>query len=312
MIDIFTDSLRQARNTLVRLAVNCAAIPAVLQLFQHNRSIYALGVGKMSYVAGKFAASLRSIGADAHYLDSTHLVHGDIGVIRSGSIAFVFSKSGNSSELKAVVPAFREKSITVVLLTNNKRSPLAECCDHLLELCVEHEGDALNLMPLASTLSAMALADALVACLARQWDFTPEQFGKLHPAGQIGANLNRNLCDLIAWPKRRPFVRVGATVSDAMRAIAFGHCGIACVVDENDRLIGIVSDGDLRRALLDSTIDIHGILDCCINRAPIVIDANASLGDAYRLMEASERKLAAIPVLSNGACHGVILVHDLF
>jgi arabinose-5-phosphate isomerase len=266
----------------------------------------------MSFIAGKFAASLRSIGTDAHFLDSTHLAHGDLGTIRDGSFVFVFSKSGNSSELKTVIPSFRHRSNKVILITNNDRSPLASSSDFILRLQIEEEGDELNILPLASTLSAMALADAIVAVLAKQRGFSSAQFGTFHPAGQIGANLNRKLADVSAWRTRKPFVRRDASVSEAMKAIGAYLCGLACVVDADNHLIGVVSDGDLRRALMNSEVDVHGSLDSCMNHDPIVIDASSSFEEAYQLMEASERKLAAVPVVSGSLCLGVMLVHDLF
>jgi arabinose-5-phosphate isomerase len=198
------------------------------------------------------------------------------------------------------------------VITNNERSPVATMSDITLHLSVEHEGELLNLMPLASTLSAMALADAIVSALASQWKFSAVQFGKFHPAGQLGANLNRNLADVIAWKARKPFINRDSTVSEAMKVIGSYLCGLACVVDSDDSLIGLVSDGDLRRSLMSSAIDIHGKIDACMNLNPIVIDASSSLEDAYRIMEAGERKLSAIPVVSEKQCLGVMLVHDLF
>ena len=308
----FLRCLECSRKAIDQLSSNETLIPQLIASITPEKEIYSLGVGKMAFIAGKFAASLRTIGAHAHFLDSTHLAHGDLGVIRDHSLLFVFSKSGNSEELKTVIPSFRNRSNMVVLITNNDRSPLAALSDIILRLQVEAEGDRLNLMPLASTLSAMALADAIVAVLAGSQGFTAVQFGEYHPAGQIGANLNRKLADAIGWKARKPFVNKNASISDTMKTIGSHLCGLACVVDGDDQLVGVVSDGDLRRALMNSPTDIHGTIDACINFTPITIESSSTFEEAYRIMESGKRKLSAIPVISGARCLGVMLVHDLF
>jgi arabinose-5-phosphate isomerase len=308
----FFHSLECGKRAIENLASNESRVSALGASISIESTIYTLGIGKMAFVAAKFSASLRSLGVDAHFLDSTHLAHGDLGAIRRNSFVFAFTKSGNSAELKTVIPFFLDRSNTVVVITNNERSPVAAMGDITLLLNVEDEGDPLNLMPLASTLSAMALADAFVASLASQWKFSAAQFGNFHPAGQIGANLNRNLADLSTWKARKPFVRANASISEAMKAIGSHLCGLACVVDVDGRLIAVVSDGDLRRALMDSAVGIHGKINTCMNPHPTVIDASATFEDAYRIMESGSQKLSAIPVVSESICLGVMLVHDLF
>lgn len=308
----FITCLECARDTIHRLKSNEAKIPRVLACFTPEKTIYTLGIGKMAFIAGKFAASLRSMGINSHFLDSTHLAHGDLGAIRDTAVAFVFSKSGNSAELKTVIPHFRNRLNTVVLITNNERSPLASESDITLLLNVEDEGDKLNLMPLASTLAAMALADSITAVLANHLNFTAAQFGGFHPAGQIGTNLNRNLADIHTWKTRRPFIRRDALISEAMHAIGSHLCGLACVVDDECKLIGVVTDGDLRRALMNSVVDIHGRIESCINFEPTLIKSSSRLEDAYRIMESGAKKLSAVPVVSDSRCLGVMLVHDLF
>jgi arabinose-5-phosphate isomerase len=308
----FITCLKCAGDAIQRLRSNEDKIPRIVACFAPHKTVYTLGIGKMAFIAGKFAASLRSMGINSHFLDSTHLAHGDLGAVCNGGVVFVFSKSGNSSELKTVIPYFRNHLNTIVLITNNDRSPLASESDITLLLNVEKEGDKLNLMPLASTLAAMALADSIIAVLASHRNFTASQFGGFHPAGQIGTNLNRNLTDINTWKTRRPFIRRNALISEAMQAIGSHLCGLACVVDDDYKLIGVVTDGDLRRALMGSVVNIHGDLESCINFNPTVIESSSRLEDAYRIMESGARKLTAVPVISNSHCLGVMLVHDLF
>ncbi|MFN9368669.1 MAG: SIS domain-containing protein [Planctomycetia bacterium] len=279
-------------------------------LTNEARCIYSCGVGKMSFIAGKFAASLRSVGVEAHFLDATHLAHGDLGVIRKHSTAVLFSKSGNSSELKAIAPFLKALSVTVILVSGSPRSPLAQYADLVIHLPGEQEGDTHNLLPLCSTLSAMAVADVIVSIVADQRKFDANVFAANHPAGQIGLNLNRRVEDLVAWRARTPFICPNATIADAMEAIGVALCGLACVVSKGT-LVAIVSDGDLRRALIGN-VAITDPVEMCWNRNPVTVDVTFTLKQVYDLMEHTTKKVNAAPVVTGTDCLGVMTIHDLF
>jgi arabinose-5-phosphate isomerase len=305
----FQSSAAAAINQLhfVRAEVLALASSAV-----KSTQIYSLGVGKMSYIAGKFAASLRSIGMDAHFLDATHLAHGDLGVLRRESLAVIFSKSGNSSELKVITPFLKGNGAQVALVTARRQSPLAECADIIIPLSLTQEGDKHNLLPLCSTLLAMAIGDAVISVISDIKLFTPESFAAFHPAGQIGLNLNRCVADLTKWKSRTPFISPDATCSEAMEAIGKALCGLACVLNQNGELIAIVSDGDLRRALVSKKIEFNEPIQSILNHNPTTVQVSFNLRQVYDLMEGATRKFYAIPVLDKKKCIGVMNIHDLF
>lgn len=274
--------------------------------------IYALGVGKMSYIAGKFAASLRSIGVEAHFLDATHLAHGDLGVVCKGALVVIFSKSGNSSELKAVAPYLKSHAKSLVLVTAQQQSPLAEFADKIISLPFTEEGDTFNLLPLSSTLLAMAIGDAIVALVADFVKFSPDGFASFHPAGQIGLNLNRCVSDLTKWKTRQPFLPPDASCAQAMEAIGKALCGLACILNHEGELIAIVSDGDIRRALVNNKIGITDPVKSIWNTRPATVGVSSNLRDVYDLMEGQTKKLYALPVLEGKKCLGIMNIHDLF
>jgi arabinose-5-phosphate isomerase len=309
VFDQFQTSAAFAINQLrfVRAEVLALASAAI-----KSSQIYALGVGKMSYIAGKFASSLRSIGIDAHFLDATHLAHGDLGVLRRDSLAVIFSKSGNSAELKVIAPFLKKIGVHVALVTAQRQSPLVEYADNIISLSIKEEGDKYNLLPLCSTLSAMAIGDSIISVIADMRLFTPNIFSEFHPAGQIGLNLNRCVSDLTKWKTRTPFISLDATCSEAMEAIGKALCGLACVLNQDGELVAIVSDGDLRRALVSGKIKFNDAIKSIWNKNPAIVEVGFNLRQVYDLMEGTNRKIYAVPVLDKKKCLGVMNIHDLF
>ena len=281
-------------------------------LAENRRGIIALGVGKSSFIARKFVASLQSLSKEAHFMHPTEALHGDVGLLAEGHVCCAISKSGNSQELNALLPIIRQRGATLIALTNVASSPLGRAADVVLPLRVGSEGDEHNLLPLASCEASLFICDYLVLRVAAKTGFTPELFKSNHPGGQIGLNLSRRLVDLPEWQDRKPFVSEGATLIEALIQISASRAGICCVVDPSGVLLGVVTDGDVRRAITQGTDLRTARVKDIMNKTPKVVMIDTPLTKILDAMECGERKIASMPVLAaGGRCAGIVQIHDL-
>lgn len=309
--------LKEFASNLLNSVQALLADEAVLEraanvLAQAKEPVIAIGVGKSSFIARKFAASLQSISRSAHFLHPTEALHGDSGIVTGEQICVIISKSGNSAEINALLPLLQGRRTSIIAITNLSASPLARTAEIVLPLHISTEGDTHNLLPLVSCEVSLFICDYLVSRVADLRGFVPAVFAGNHPAGQIGLNLNRSLEDLPEWRQRRPYVTVESTLLEALVKISESHAGLCCVVGKDERLLGVVTDGDVRRAITRG-IDIQQTsAGEIMNPRPLVVKVEATLNDILNLLEAGERKIAAAPVIDEQhRCQGVLLIHDL-
>lgn len=289
----------------------CQAVGLILE---HAGKVVVSGAGKSGQVARKLTATLCSIGIPAVFLHAAEAAHGDLGVLAQGDPCVLISKSGATSELVRLLPALREAQSPLIGIIGNRNSPLAKEVDVLLDASVNGEASPLSPVPTASTIVAMALGDALAVALMQARNFTAADFGRNHPGGQLGRNLRLQVSaamhvgDEVAWARRDDSIK--------KIVIAMTRCplGAACVTSEDGRLEGLITDGDLRRAL-ETHDDIRCLCAADIMTVrPVTIGPDARLQEALELMENRARQISVLPVVQNedGRCLGLIRLHDVY
>jgi arabinose-5-phosphate isomerase len=288
-------------------------IRAVELILAHPGKIVVTGIGKSGHIARKMVATLCSTGTAAVFLHPAEAVHGDLGIYTPGDPTVLISKNGASAELQALVPLLRQFRSPLIGILGNTASPLAQQVDVLLDGSVEREADPNNLAPTASAITALALGHALAIALMAARNFTPEEFGRFHPGGQLGRNLKLTVAEAMHGPDEAAFVAPEAAVKDVIIAMTRRPLGGACVVEAGGRLAGFITDGDLRRALTNHD-DIRSLSARDIMTvSPVTIEPDASLGQALELMERRRSQISVLPVVdANGRAAGILRIHDIY
>lgn len=284
-----------------------------LILARPERKLVVTGIGKSGHVGRKIVATLRSTGSPAVFLHPAEAVHGDLGVYAPGDPTLMISKSGTTAELLRLLPRLRELDSPSIGILGRPCSPLGKGMDVVLDATVEREADRHDLVPTASAIVALALGDALAMALSEARAFTVEEFGQRHPGGQIGRNLRSRVREVMHAAGAVAWARPGDPLKQVVILMTAHPLGAACVVDEEGRLAGLITDGDLRRAL-QAHDDIRPLRAADVmTRAPIAIGPDALLIDALRLMENRPSQISVLPVTeAGGRCLGVIRIHDLY
>ena len=288
-------------------------IRAVDLVLAHPGKVVVTGIGKSGHIARKIVATLCSTGTAAVFLHPAEAVHGDLGIYTPGDPTVFLSKSGSSAELLALVPLLRDFRSPLIGILGSASSPLAAHLDVFLDASVDREADPNNLAPTASSVTALALGDALAIALMCARNFTPEEFGRFHPGGQLGRNLRLSVAEMMHSGDEVAWVPPDAGLKDVIIAMTRWPLGGACVVDPDRRLAGFITDGDLRRAL-SAHDDIRGLCAGDImTTTPVTIAPDASLGEALERMERRTSQISVLPVVdASGRALGIIRLHDVF
>jgi len=284
---------------------------AVDLLLNCNGKLVLLGTGKSGIAARKLASTLTSTGTAAIYLHSTDALHGDIGIVTSEDVAVALSNSGESEELVAVLTHLRHRDVPILAIVGELDSSIARRADAALDASVDEEACPLNLAPTASTTVAMALGDALAAVLMTARGFTAEDFALNHPAGTLGRRLTLRVGDLM---HESPGVGEDATFMEVLEAITRYGLGAVNVVGSNERLVGIITDGDVRRSVQRSgSIGLDEVTARrMMSTEPTIVGPATLAYDALRLMEERPSQIAVLPVIDeDGRCVGLLRLHDV-
>ncbi|HZT33488.1 MAG TPA: KpsF/GutQ family sugar-phosphate isomerase [Bryobacteraceae bacterium] len=279
----------------------------------HPGKTVVTGIGKSGHIARKIVATLRSTGTPAVFLHPAEAMHGDLGVCSPGDPTLIFSKSGASVELLRLVPSLREFRSPLIGILGNPASPLGAEMDVVLDASVEREADPHNLVPTASVVVALGVGHALTVALMEARGFTPEQFGRYHPAGQLGRNLRVCVAEAMHREDEIAWARPEDSLKDVVIAMTARPLGAACVAGPDRRLEGLITDGDLRRAL-QAHDDIRGLRAAnLMTRRPVTIHPEARLLEALRRMEDRPSQISLLPVVdSEGRCLGLLRLHDIY
>ena len=278
--------------------------------------IVCTGIGKSGHVMKKVAATLASTGSPSLFLHTAEAIHGDLGMIAKGDLVLAASFSGRSDELTMMMPLLRERGIPVVAITGNADSPLARAADVHLCAAIDKEACPLNLAPTASTTATLALGDALAMALLDARGFTPEDFAQFHPGGNLGRRL-RAVEAVMHSGDEVPLVPGDTLLRDALYTMSSKGFGILGVT-EADRLVGVLSDGDLRRMIADPTVDTDGLfaqpVAAAMKGAPKQVERRARVQDALSLME--QHRITALFVTETtdegSPVVGIVHLHDLW
>lgn len=290
-------------------------IERVVQLLAGCKGkIVILGVGKSGIIAQKIAATMTSTGTGALYLHPSDALHGGIGIINSEDAVIVLSNSGETDEIIGMLPYLKRRQVPIIALVGNLNSTLAHRADAVIDASVAQEACPLNLAPTTSTTVALALGDALALTLMQVKGLTPDDFAVNHPAGQLGKRLTLTVADLMHSGKDNPTITLKAMWVDAVKGISAGGLGAVNVVDDVGRLAGIITDGDLRRAIQKrdpgSLADLRS--DDLMTRNPTVASPELLAYHALQLMEDRPSQISVLPVVdSDRVCVGLIRVHDI-
>jgi arabinose-5-phosphate isomerase len=284
---------------------------ACRELLACRGRVVCTGMGKSGHIAKKIAATLSSTGTAAFFLHPGEASHGDLGMVKDEDLLLLLSNSGESEEIMTIVPALKRQGNRIIALTGRPRSRLAEIADVHLDVSVPEEACPLGLAPTSSTTAALVMGDALAVALLEARGFTSEDFARSHPAGSLGRRLLLHISDVMHAGSEVPRVGIDATASEALVEMSRTRLGMTAVVDGQDRLLGVFTDGDLRRALDDAQVDLRSVpVKQLMGRSPKTIGAQQLAVEAAHLMEA--HKINALVVVDEQQrVVGALNIHDL-
>jgi arabinose-5-phosphate isomerase len=273
--------------------------------------VVVTGIGKSGAVARKIASTLASTGTPALFLHPSEGVHGDLGMVTSADVVVALSYSGESDEMRAILPVLKRLSVRILAVTGNGRSTLAEAADVVLDVSVEKEACPLNLAPTASTTAALALGDALALAVMQARRFTPEEFALFHPAGALGRRLIFRVRDLMRAGEMVARVEPEAALKQALFAITKAQAGAAVALDPDGRLLGLITDGDIRRLLVADDDALKQRVTVVMNRSPRTTTPERLVTEALAEMERFP-PIGEMPVLDEqGRLVGVLNLKDV-
>ena len=281
----------------------------VMMLGVHGR-VVVTGMGKSGHIGRKIAATLASTGTPAMFVHPGEASHGDLGMIKTVDVVLGISNSGESDELVAILPVLKRQGVTLIAMTGGLTSSLARHADVVLDTSVEKEACPLNLAPTASTTAQLAMGDALAVALLDARGFKPEDFARSHPGGSLGRKLLTHVSDVMRQGNEVPRVGPDTGFSDLMREMSSKGLGASSVVDADGRVLGVFTDGDLRR-LIEKGADLRGLKASDVMHAqPRTISAEALAVEAAEMMEL-HRITSILVVDEAGLLCGAINTHDL-
>ncbi|MBK9347715.1 MAG: KpsF/GutQ family sugar-phosphate isomerase [Burkholderiales bacterium] len=283
---------------------------AVSMVLAIQGRVVVMGMGKSGHIGRKIAATLASTGTPAMFVHPAEASHGDLGMITAGDLVLAISNSGESQEMAAILPVLKRLGAPVVAMTGNAQSTMAQHADLWLDTAVDKEACPLNLAPTASTTAQLALGDALAVALLDARGFRAEDFARSHPGGALGRKLLTHVTDVMRSGDAVPRVHPEATFSALMREMSDKGLGATAVVDADDHVLGVFTDGDLRR-LVEQGVDLRAkTAQEVMHRSPCTIGMHALAVEAADLME-SRRITSVLVVDANGLLCGALNSNDL-
>jgi len=285
---------------------------AVDLLRQCRGRVIVTGMGKSGIICRKIAATFSSTGTPAFFLHPAEAIHGDLGVLQADDVIVALSYSGETDEILRLLETIRRLGAKLVAITGEPRSTLAQAADVALDCSVAEEACPMNLVPTASTTAALAIGDALAMTLLVEKGFKQEDFANLHPGGKLGKRLMR-VESLMHGGKHCPVVRADTPMRDVIYEMSSKGLGMTCVVDASNALLGIITDGDLRRHMERAATILELTAGDVMTRGPVTIPPDTLAAEALNIME--QRKITSIVVVESGGSprvSGVVHLHDLW
>ena len=282
-------------------------IEATQKIYNSNGRLVVTGIGKSAIIAQKMVATFNSTGTPSLFLHASEAIHGDLGMVQKEDLIICISKSGNSPEIKVLVPLLKRFGNSLIAITGNITSFLAKGSDFVLNTTVDAEACPNNLAPTNSTTAQLVMGDALAVCLMEMRDFKPEDFAVYHPGGALGKKLLLRVSDMLEHTLK-PLVTPDASIKKVIFEISEKRLGVTAVV-ENNKVIGIITDGDIRRMLSDRESFADLTAKDIMTKNPKVILSSAMVVDALNILE--DFSITQLVVVDNNEYKGVLHLHDI-
>ncbi|MXO06043.1 KpsF/GutQ family sugar-phosphate isomerase [Flavobacterium sp. HBTb2-11-1] len=280
---------------------------AVQRIYESKGRLIVTGIGKSAIIAQKMVATFNSTGTPSMFLHAAEAIHGDLGMIQNDDVIICISKSGNSPEIKVLVPLLKRFGNTLIAITGNTTSFLAKGSDLVLNTTVDTEACPINLAPTNSTTAQLVMGDALAVCLMEMRDFKPEDFAVYHPGGALGKKLLLRVKDMIEH-SLKPAVTPDTSIKKAIFEISEKRLGVTAVIEDN-KIVGIITDGDIRRMLNDVDTIADLTAKDIMSRNPKVVSSETMAVDALNILE--DFSITQLIVADNGEYKGVLHLHDI-
>ncbi|CAA6816815.1 MAG: Arabinose 5-phosphate isomerase (EC [uncultured Sulfurovum sp.] len=312
LLKIAKETLEIEANALLKSSQNLNQnfLHAIDTILHTKGKLIITGVGKSGLVGAKMAATFASTGTSSFFLHPTEALHGDLGMIAKGDTLLAISSSGESEELTKILPHIKRFNIPLIGLSSNLHSSLGKYADVFLDISVEKEACPLGVAPTTSTTLTMALGDALAVALMKHRGFKEQDFASFHPGGSLGKKLFIKIKDLMRT-QNLPIATKSTTLKEAIVTMSEGQLGTVLIVDENEKFIGLLSDGDLRRALMTETFSLDQYaIDYASKTPKSYNNTNLLASEALEIIENDRIQLLPL-VTEDGKIEGVLHIHDL-
>jgi arabinose-5-phosphate isomerase len=306
--EIFDSEIEELK--IVREKIDSEMIDIVNIILESKGKVVVTGIGKSGLIGKKIAATLASTGTYAVFMNSAEGLHGDLGMISKDDVVLAISNSGNSDEIVAILPSIKKIGAKIVAMTGNRNSKLGRAADKILNIGVKREGCPLNLAPMSSTTSTLVMGDALAAILIKMRDFKPENFALYHPGGSLGKRLLMRVSDVMHKDDKIPFCDKESSIDNVILVMTEKRLGAVCVMN-GDLMVGIITEGDIRRALKRKEEFFNLKAKDIMTRNFTRVSEDSMAIDALELMENRESQISVLPVFKDVKLVGIVRVHDL-
>jgi len=276
-------------------------------LFNSKGRLIVTGIGKSAIIAQKMVATFNSTGTPSLFLHASEAIHGDLGMVQPDDVVICISKSGNSPEIKILIPILKRFGNKLIAITGNITSFLAKESHYILNTTVDAESCPNNLAPTNSTTAQLVMGDALAVCLMEMRNFTPEDFAKYHPGGALGKKLLLRVSNMLD-ETHKPSVAPNSSIKEVIFEISAKRLGVTAVI-ENDKVVGIITDGDIRRMLNENDTFTHLTAKDIMTKNPKMIQSTTMVAEALNILE--DFSITQLVVVDNGEYKGVIHLHDI-
>jgi len=276
-------------------------------LFNSKGRLIVTGIGKSAIIAQKMVATFNSTGTPSLFLHASEAIHGDLGMVQPDDVVICISKSGNSPEIKILIPILKRFGNKLIAITGNITSFLAKESHYILNTTVDAESCPNNLAPTNSTTAQLVMGDALAVCLMEMRSFTPEDFAKYHPGGALGKKLLLRVSNMLD-ETHKPSVTPNSSIKEVIFEISAKRLGVTAVI-ENDKVVGIITDGDIRRMLNENDTFTHLTAKDIMTKNPKMIQSTTMVAQALNILE--DFSITQLVVVDNGEYKGIIHLHDI-
>lgn len=289
-------------------SINDDFVNAIETIFQSKGRLIVTGIGKSAIVGQKIVATLNSTGTPSIFMHAADAIHGDLGIVQPNDVVLCLSKSGETAEIKVLIPFIKNLGNPIIAIAGNEKSYLAQQANFLLHTPIEQEADPNNLAPTTSTTAQMVMGDAVATALLALKGFSPQDFAKFHPGGTLGKQMYLRVSDL--YPHNAlPKVNLETPLRQIILEMTSKRLGMTAVLGTDNQLVGIITDGDLRRMLTQKAEVAHLLAKDIMTENPKTIDADELAVNALELMR--KKSITQLAVLKNNEYVGVIHLHDL-